>query len=85
MATYTVFHEESESEVDKCQILEPGEKKSGKLIPGSNFLSNIFLFISPGEFLTSNLNSTCPNSPLSQSLRSYRLILTRKAKHKESG
>ncbi len=27
MAIYTVFDEESESEVKKCQILEPGEEK----------------------------------------------------------
>ena len=27
VAIYTVFHEESESEVEKCQILEPGGKK----------------------------------------------------------
>ena len=26
VAIYTVFHEESESEVEKCQILEPGGK-----------------------------------------------------------
>ena len=31
VAIYTVFHEESESEVEKCQILEPGGKKSEKL------------------------------------------------------
>ena len=27
VAIYTVFHEESESEVEKCQFLEPGGKK----------------------------------------------------------
>ena len=27
VATYTVFHEESESEVDKYQMFEPGGKK----------------------------------------------------------
>ena len=27
VAIYTVFHEESESEVEKCQILEPGGKE----------------------------------------------------------
>ena len=27
VAIYTVFHEESESEVEKCKILEPGGKK----------------------------------------------------------
>ena len=26
VAIYTVFHEESESEVEKCKILEPGGK-----------------------------------------------------------
>ena len=26
VAIYAVFHEESESEVEKCQIVEPGEK-----------------------------------------------------------
>ena len=31
VAIYTVFHEESESEVNKCQILEPGGEKSEKL------------------------------------------------------
>ena len=45
MAIYTVFHEESESEVKKCQILEPGGESIENGIPGSNFLSKIFLFI----------------------------------------
>ena len=42
---YTVFHEESESEVEKCQILEPGgkiEEKPTPGIPGSSFLSLVF-------------------------------------------
>ena len=30
VAIYTVFHEESESEVKKCQILEPGGEKYEK-------------------------------------------------------
>ena len=33
VAIYTVFHEESESEVEKCEILEPGGKK-WKIYPG---------------------------------------------------
>ena len=39
MAICTVFHEESESEVKKCQILEPGGKKLEIKIlePGSYF------------------------------------------------
>ena len=45
MAIYTVFHEESESEVEKSQILEPGGKILENGIPGSNFLSKFFLFI----------------------------------------
>ena len=31
MAIYTVFDEESESEVEKCTVLEPGGKKTEKL------------------------------------------------------
>ena len=31
VAIYTVFHEESESEVEKCQILKPGGKIKEKL------------------------------------------------------
>ena len=31
VAIYTVFHEESESEVEKCQILEPGGKNRKNL------------------------------------------------------
>ncbi len=31
LATYTVFYKESESEVKKCQILEPGGKNQEKL------------------------------------------------------
>ena len=31
LAIYTVFYKESESEVKKCQILEPGGKKLEKL------------------------------------------------------
>ena len=41
VAMYTVFHEESESEVENKQILEPGGKKLEEPtlgIPGSNFL-----------------------------------------------
>ena len=45
MAIYTVFHEESESEVETKQILEPGMKILENGIPGSNFLSKIFLSI----------------------------------------
>ena len=36
MAIYTVFHEESESEVEKLQFLEPGGKNTKN--PGSTFL-----------------------------------------------
>ena len=43
VAIYTVFHEESESEVEKCKILEPGGK-IWKKIQGLNFLSKNFLF-----------------------------------------
>ena len=45
MAIHTAFHEESESEVEKCQISESGGEKLENGIPGSNFLSKIFLFI----------------------------------------
>ena len=48
MAIYTVFHEESESEVKKCKILEPGGKKLENGIPESNFLSKKILFIAFG-------------------------------------
>ena len=41
---YTVFHEDFESEVEKKQILEPGGKKIENGIPGSNFLTKVFLF-----------------------------------------
>ena len=40
---YTVFNEESESEVEKCQIPGPEERKKEKPtpgIPGSNFLKD---------------------------------------------
>ena len=47
LAIYTVFYKESESEVRKCQILEPGGEKYEKLIVKRNF--SIF-FTSCGYF-----------------------------------
>ena len=43
MAIYAVVHEESESEVEKKQVLEPGGKHLEKGFPGPNFLSKMFL------------------------------------------
>ena len=44
VATHTVIHEESESEVETCQILEPGGKTKENGIPGSNFLLKSIIY-----------------------------------------
>ena len=49
MAIYKVFYEESESEVEKCQILEPGGKIQEKPIPGFNFLPFSYSLYTPGS------------------------------------
>ena len=45
LAIYTVWDEESESEVKKCQILEPGGKNQEKRNRESRFLIVGFLIV----------------------------------------
>ena len=44
LTIYTVFYKESESEVEKCQILEPGGKNEEKLMK-NKFFNFVFVLM----------------------------------------